>query len=562
MASPMVDERGSPPASNKAFLPAKNEGFSSLLSGVAGSLAKLVASTLGLVFLTVALAYLLIEYEAPQEKLLLEDESRHRARAHQMISEVFGFHDIPEDRGLTGFTNCAEAYEEFAIPDDTIGGVLMDAGDFIYPDAAPADSKDRAEQWIDATDRHTRCERNADGSPATKNADGSFDGCILRCALKQPNPGDVRACRNLGHGSNPASFNDNCLISSASCPNCNMLRKKITDLAFHAPSNASAAGDHVLQLAEVYETYASKVETSMPTQNWTWEGSLFFAFTVLTTVGYGSFAPEYDASKLAITVLIVPGIVAFGYALANFASVVMAIVSFIQTKMGLKSNRQSVSNEPKVWEATLRRCDKSRDGTLTLEELLQGADQILKVMGFEGSDRKSAKALAKAKAFITKAFAAADDDSSGDLTIGEGMTMIGDLVRSAQAEMNEIEARETLVGSVLAFFIVLVISAFTFISLEESDDVEYTVLDSFYFMMVSFSTLGLGDITPSYGSSMYAWYAYTLLGLGVLAVVITAAGDIVEAHAARLAILTRRIDASHSGDKKKVVPVKGDVESR
>ena len=108
----------------------------SLLHDVAGALMKLVVSQTILVALTIALAYLLIEYEAPHEKVLLADDALYRARAHQMISEVFGFHDVPADRGLVGITLCAEAYDGYQIPATTEGDLIFGGGVYgIFPDS-------------------------------------------------------------------------------------------------------------------------------------------------------------------------------------------------------------------------------------------------------------------------------------------------------------------------------------------------------------------------------------------------------------------------------------------
>ena len=90
---------------------------------------------------------------------------------------------------------------------------------------------------------------------------------------------------------NPAYFNTSCLVSSPDCPNCNVLNKRIDDLQFETVNITDAEGRRFLQVAEIYTLYKKRIEENVPKTNWDFRGSLFFAFTVLSTVGYGNYAP-------------------------------------------------------------------------------------------------------------------------------------------------------------------------------------------------------------------------------------------------------------------------------
>jgi len=58
------------------------------------------------------------------------------------------------------------------------------------------------------------------------------------------------------------------------------------------------------------------------TEHWTLTGATFFAMTLVTTIGYGSFAPSTDAGRAFSVAYSVVGIVVFGQCLAVIISTV------------------------------------------------------------------------------------------------------------------------------------------------------------------------------------------------------------------------------------------------
>jgi hypothetical protein len=57
---------------------------------------------------------------------------------------------------------------------------------------------------------------------------------------------------------------------------------------------------------------------------------VFFATTLLATIGYGNFVPSQNSTKTIIVVFSLPLICVFGYALAQIAKMMMTLVSRLE----------------------------------------------------------------------------------------------------------------------------------------------------------------------------------------------------------------------------------------
>lgn len=528
----------------------------SLVVLVRRSLVKCLVALILFFFLLIGAAWTVHVYERPLEEVAQAADAAERARYAEMIQRLFKLYDVPADRGLSG-DSCVAAYANYRIPAYVDGGVTFPEQAGIYPVDTGV-----SEVWLQASDNYTAC------------ATSGGSGCVLRCLLKAPTATQVEACRaTVVDERNPAAFDAQCLASSPSCPNCNILRTRVDDLVFQGPAGTDAEGRRKLQLAEVYAMYRAKLESDVPQTNWDFKGSLFFAFTVLTAVGYGNYAPVTYESKLCITVLTIPGIAVFGYALAQFADISLSTLLWVKVKLGVARGTPVVHNRARRWADTLRECDSNGDGTLSLEEIVAGADKICMLIGIDvaeksvGKERLGRGAHRDAARFVEAAFLDADIDGNGRLSMLEAMAMVSDLVRVREMQLSVARSWDQLAVATVGLLPLLIAAGFGFLAFERAEgNDELTILDAFYFVIVSLTTVGLGDITPTHGPSVTFWYFYMTAGLGLIAIILAQTGNILSTATQRMELKAFRpsksgmVQGKKGGKMNAVAPAKGDVE--
>jgi hypothetical protein len=94
------------------------------------------------------------------------------------------------------------------------------------------------------------------------------------------------------------------------------------------------------------------------------QGSIFFATTIVTTIGYGAFSPVTDGGKFWLVVLAIPLIGMFGYCLSEVMGVFMEALSvaciWIRDVI-LCKNRMHLMVTLEGLVDILRRCDTDRN---------------------------------------------------------------------------------------------------------------------------------------------------------------------------------------------------------
>ena len=277
-------------------------------------------------------------------------------------------------------------------------------------------------------------------------------------------------------------------------------------------------------------------------EGWKFEKALFLAFTVLSTIGYGNYAPDSEGARVFLAIFTLPGVVIFAYALAQLAQVIIGIIKSLRRWAGLVQRVQPphIGSRAKVLADTLRECDRDGDGTITLEEIESSTGKICAMLGMDVS-KQTLKAQEEARAFIENAFNEADFDGSGDLDMLEAMCMLCDLVKIREMQQKEQDQRDQIKGAIYSLIPLIVIGALVFWSSEES----WSALDAFYFTIISVSTVGLGDLTPSEGGVKVFWYVFMTLTLGLMASIIQTLGSLLGSISARENI------AGNSGDGKR-----------
>jgi hypothetical protein len=229
--------------------------------------------------------------------------------------------------------------------------------------------------------------------------------------------------------------------------------------------------------------------------SWTYGGSVFFAFTIATTVGYGSFAPSTVGGQVFTVIYALVSIPVAGTILINTAATVLKLVTYLYT--------MSIDKVDKAFDAL----DEDGGGFLDHGEMRQG----LKELGIRITDEE-----------FNHLMDTIDGDNDNQIDKDEfkaAVTLLG-------ADLSEVSGRSAQLQILLASFLIWLLLGSLYFSLSEEG---WSYGHAVYFAFITLSTVGLGDYVPSSTANLIVLYLFTLVGLGMLAVLISLIREFAEA---------------------------------
>lgn len=255
--------------------------------------------------------------------------------------------------------------------------------------------------------------------------------------------------------------------------------------------------DSIVQLIGTPVDY----DTQSPSRNWgsTNPSAVLFAFTILSTIGYGNFAPVTFAGKLFLIFYALVGI-----PIAAFCTgyVSMQFCRYLEYLMVYRMKQVQISFD---------KYDEDNSGELEMQEFWKALAQL--ELELDPADQK--RLLDEYDTNHDQKWDRAEfRDFVANLTFN-GIDIIG------KADRINLRLRLT-VGSSIVW---LIVGMLTF-----SHSENWTYEDAFYFCVVTLTTVGLGDFVPVSTFGVNFHLAYCAIGLGLVATLLTVIGEWVMEH--------------------------------
>ncbi len=258
---------------------------------------------------------------------------------------------------------------------------------------------------------------------------------------------------------------------------------------------------------------AHMVANTMDQQDldWDYSSSMFFAFTVATSIGYGTFAPVTVAGRVFTIV----------YALLSIPLMLSAFTHLTQLLLKWLASRLSGRKRDLPYKV-FRMLDRDRTGTLNKAELIVG----LKLLGL--GDYSGRGSTLEKRRRLESLFHDIDRDNSGELELQEFRLLLQRLVPDEDQVLilvDVVTRSYVALVSVGCFLAMVLTTAGAFVYLKREED--WTFISSLYYTIITFFTIGLGDLAPDPhpGSYMVAWVFCTFFGLGFTTAMVQTLAD-------------------------------------
>ena len=286
-----------------------------------------------------------------------------------------------------------------------------------------------------------------------------------------------------------------------------------------------------LKQSNISDSLLAQLEEYLPAESKfkQWGNSqYFFAFTVLSTIGYGNLAPSTPAGRLFATAY---NIFAMPIGLAVFAMFANNILVLIIKTMSRKHD--SV-------DAVFHKYDHDRSGTLSRSELEHVmADLKIKISANELTAVLEDKRM---------------QAPNGELSLAG----LRHFIKHLQLDLSIIsQSRLRIIVSLSLFFGWTVLGTIAFKIIYPS----WTVVDAFYFSVVTLTSTGLGDFHPKTGIGEIICIIYFCVGYGFVILSFTAMGSLLLAMQDKMKYIAKktqkRMARRISGAGPRVSPVAG-----
>jgi hypothetical protein len=344
------------------------------------------------------------------------------------------------------------------------------------------------------------------------------------------------------------------MSNRADCPNCDRLRGIIAGFEHATWDKVDRLDDVYVPKALVYKYIMENYHANEPevTMKWEWQGSIYFAATILTTIGYGNFAPCTDGSKWVLIWFAIPSIGLFGFCLSQIATMLLLglhrIKSLVSQKIASwRQVRYKRTDEGTIgkWAKVMRKYDVDQSNTLSLEEMISAVlDVELEVRTVDhGQYLTLHRALEKKCRMTAEEWYAETDDAilatiatikeelvdlfvdhhtaeDGTIDLVEGVVIMNVVAdrRRFQLRKEEVDGDISLLIAMVLLTICLGTVVF---HATEGRKYGWDWVDSLYFCIITSTSVGLGDYTPTSAGkgsfvNLFAWLVYVVFTMGLV----------------------------------------------
>uniref|UniRef100_A0A6P4EPS9 Trichohyalin-like n=1 Tax=Drosophila rhopaloa TaxID=1041015 RepID=A0A6P4EPS9_DRORH len=222
-------------------------------------------------------------------------------------------------------------------------------------------------------------------------------------------------------------------------------------------------------------------------KSWNFVNCFIFCWTVITTIGYGHITPKTDLGRSLTIVYAIIGIPMFLIVLADLGKLFTRCVKFLWAYV-----------RRVYYTRSCRRIRKQQQ----IRDAMTGFTTVYDM------------AIRRPSMFFGKSSETNDEDSQADAEAGRSLaTSHPETPTSPYPETFEVDDEFNLPVSVASLLLISYILLGTFgYTLVES---EWSSLDAFYYVFISMSTIGFGDLVPGNPFFVMVSMIYLIFGLAL-----------------------------------------------